>query len=150
MSGGATERQGLDDAIGYMRKGDTLVVWRLDRLGRSLKHLIEIVTELQEKGIGLKSLTEQIDTGTSGGKLIFHIFGALAEFERNLIQERTNAGLLAARARGRRGGRPKSPLSEEKRLLIARKMHEDKSLSVADICKELNIPRSTFRVLSTK
>ena len=92
MSGGATDRKGLDDAIGCLRKGDTLVVWRLDRLGRSLKHLIEIVTALHERGIGLKSLTEQIDTGTSGGKLVFHIFGALAEFERNLIQERTNAG----------------------------------------------------------
>src|SRR3954454_22051933 len=140
VSGSTTERKGLEEALGYLRTGDTLVVWRLDRLGRSLKHLIETVTLLQERGIGLKSLTEQIDTGTSGGKLIFHIFGALAEFQRNLIQERTNAGLIAARARGRRGGRPRSPISEEKRLLFARKMHEDKSLSVADICKELNIP----------
>jgi len=83
------------------------VVWRLDRLGRSLKHLIEVVTDLEKRGIGFKSLTENIDTTTSGGKLIFHIFGALAEFERNLIRERTNAGLLAARARGRRAAGPR-------------------------------------------
>ena len=108
VTGSAAERKGLDEALGYARTGDTLVVWRLDRLGRSLKNLIDIVGILQERGIALKSLTEQIDTGTSGGKLIFHIFGALAEFERNLIRERTTAGLDAARARGRKGGRPKS------------------------------------------
>src|SRR5205807_10200185 len=99
---------GLQEALAYVRAGDGLVVWRLDRLGRSLKHLIEVVSDLEKRGIGFKSLTENIDTTTSGGKLIFHLFGALAEFERNLIRERTNAGLLAARARGRKGGRPKS------------------------------------------
>src|ERR671918_485933 len=97
----------LDAALTYVRKGDILVVWRLDRLGRSLPHLITTMTSLEERGIGFKSLTENIDTTTSGGKLIFHIFGALAEFERNLIRERTTAGLLAARERGRTGGRPK-------------------------------------------
>jgi DNA invertase Pin-like site-specific DNA recombinase len=106
-SGAKTERIGLEEALSYVRKGDTLIVWRLDRLGRSLPHLITTMTDLEERGIGFKSLTENIDTTTSGGKLIFHIFGALAEFERNLIRERTQAGLLAARARGRRGGRPK-------------------------------------------
>ena len=106
-SGAKTERIGLEEALNYVRKGDTLVVWRLDRLGRSLPHLITTMTDLEERGIGFKSLTENIDTTTSGGKLIFHIFGALAEFERNLIRERTTAGLLAARARGRKGGRPK-------------------------------------------
>src|ERR687895_389947 len=106
-SGAKTERKGLDDALTYVRKGDTLVVWRLDRLGRSLPHLIATMTALEDRGIGFKSLTENIDTTTSGGKLIFHIFGALAEFERNLIRERTTAGLMAARARGRKGGRPK-------------------------------------------
>ncbi len=106
-SGAKTERKGLDEALSYVREGDTLVVWRLDRLGRSLTHLIETVSQLDNRKIGFKSLTEQIDTTTSGGKLIFHIFGALAEFERNLIRERTNAGLQAARARGRVGGRPK-------------------------------------------
>src|SRR5664279_3771929 len=103
ISGSTIERKGLDEALEYLRAGDTLVVWRLDRLGRSLKHLIETVTLLKEKGISFKSLTENIDTSTSGGKLIFHIFGALAEFERNLIRERTQAGLAAARARGRTG-----------------------------------------------
>jgi DNA invertase Pin-like site-specific DNA recombinase len=106
-SGAKTERKGLEQALTYVRKGDTLVVWRLDRLGRSLPHLITTLTGLEEQGIGFKSLTENIDTTTSGGKLIFHIFGALAEFERNLIRERTQAGLVAARARGKKGGRPK-------------------------------------------
>src|SRR2546429_6598125 len=108
ISGTTTERKGLDDTLSHLREGDTLVVWRLDRLGRSLKHLIETITTLSNQGIGFKSLTENIDTTTSGGKLIFHIFGALAEFERDIIRERTQAGLLAARARGRRGGRPKA------------------------------------------
>jgi DNA invertase Pin-like site-specific DNA recombinase len=107
-SGAKTEREGLEQALTYVRKGDTFVVWRLDRLGRSLPHLIATMTDLEERGIGFKSLTENIDTTTSGGKLIFHIFGALAEFERNLIRERTTAGLTAARARGRKGGRPRA------------------------------------------
>jgi DNA invertase Pin-like site-specific DNA recombinase len=100
-SGAKTERQGLEAALSYVRSGDSLVVWRLDRLGRSLPHLITTMTSLEEQGIGFKSLTENIDTTTSGGKLIFHIFGALAEFERNLIRERTQAGLTAATARAR-------------------------------------------------
>src|SRR3954447_941155 len=108
VSGSVTERPGLSLALSHLRAGDTLVVWRLDRLGRSPPHLIETVRALQERGIGFRSLQEQIDTTTSGGKLIFHFFGALAEFERDLIKERTNAGLEAARARGRRGGRPKA------------------------------------------
>ena len=95
-SGAKTERIGLEEALNYVRKGDTFVVWRLDRLGRSLPHLIATMTDLEERGVGFKSLTENIDTTTSGGKLIFHIFGALAEFERNLIRERTHAGLTAA------------------------------------------------------
>src|SRR3954467_1460073 len=102
-SGAKADRPVLDEVLSYLRTGDTLVVWRLDRLGRSLKHLIEVVAALAERGIGFKSLTEQIDTTTPGGKLIFHVFGALAEFERDLIQERTQAGLAAARARGRLG-----------------------------------------------
>jgi DNA invertase Pin-like site-specific DNA recombinase len=108
ISGTKAERPGLTDALSHLRDGDTLVVWRLDRLGRTLPHLIETVNGLQNRGIGFKSLTESIDTTTSGGKLIFHIFGALAEFEREIIRERTNAGLSAARARGRKGGRPKA------------------------------------------
>ncbi|MGE5530590.1 MAG: recombinase family protein, partial [Bacteroidota bacterium] len=93
-------RPGLEEALTYVRPGDTLVVWRLDRLGRSLRHLIDTIALLQQRGIGLKSLQEQLDTTTSGGKLVFHVFGALAEFERDLIRERTYAGLTAARARG--------------------------------------------------
>jgi len=108
MSGAGAERPGLQDALDYLRDNeDTLVVWRLDRLGRSLKNLIELMNLLEEHGIGFQSLQESIDTTTSGGKLIFHIFGALAEFERNLIRERTNAGLAAARARGKKGGNRK-------------------------------------------
>jgi DNA invertase Pin-like site-specific DNA recombinase len=144
VSGAKHERKGLEDAMNFLREGDVLVVWRLDRLGRSLKDLIERLTELHNRNIGFKSLTESIDTTTSGGKLIFHIFGALAEFERDIIRERTNAGLTAARARGKKGGRPRSPLSEEKKLQMAKKMYEDKTIPVRDICRGLNIPRSTF------
>jgi DNA invertase Pin-like site-specific DNA recombinase len=113
-SGSKQERAGLEDALSHVRKGDTLVVWRLDRLGRSLRHLIDTITDLSQRGIGFRSITENIDTTSSGGKLVFHIFGALAEFERDIIRERTNAGLQAARARGRLGGRPKA-LNSSKR-----------------------------------
>src|SRR5207248_9019601 len=106
-SGAKAERKGLEEALAYVREGDTLVVWRLDRLGRSLKHLLETITTLNTRKIGFKSLTESIDTTTSNGRLIFNIFASLAEFERDLIRERTKAGLQAARARGRVGGRPK-------------------------------------------
>src|SRR5207302_7724781 len=101
MTGSKAERKGLDEALAYLRPGDTLVVWKLDRAGRSLTHLIELLKSLKERGIEFISLTEQIDTTTPGGKLIFHLMGALAEFERDLIRERTNAGLAAAKARGR-------------------------------------------------
>src|ERR687886_369011 len=107
ISGAITERKGLDEALQFLREGDTLVVWRLDRLGRSLKHLIETIAALQREQIAFKSMTENIDTSTATGQLVFHIFGALAEFERNLIRERTMAGLGAARTRGRKGGRPR-------------------------------------------
>src|SRR5574339_1059374 len=125
-SGAKAERKGLEDALGYVREGDILVVWRLDRLGRSLKHLIETITELNKQGIGFKSIQENIDTTTSGGKLVFHIFGALAEFERDIIKERTQAGLNAARARGRKGGRPKALTSktiEQAKTLYNGKIH---------------------------
>jgi DNA invertase Pin-like site-specific DNA recombinase len=140
-SGARTERKGLDEALNFLRKGDTLVVWRLDRLGRSLPHLISTMTDLEERGIGFKSLTENIDTTTSGGKLIFHIFGALAEFERNLIKERTQAGLTAARARGKRGGRPKA-LTVQKRS-IAKELY-DTGHPVMDICRTLKISRASL------
>src|SRR3982750_2847449 len=125
VSGTKAKRPGLEQALSHLRPGDTLVVWRLDRLGRSLRHLIDTVTDLQEEEIGFKSLTESIDTTTSGGKLVFHIFGALAEFEREIIRERTQAGLQAARARGRYGG-PKHKLSE-KQVAIARQLWVSKT-----------------------
>jgi DNA invertase Pin-like site-specific DNA recombinase len=138
-----SKRAGLTLALTHIREGDTLVVWRLDRLGRSLKHLIETVTRLQEQGTSFKSITENIDTSTATGQLVFHIFGALAEFERNLIRERTIAGLEAARARGRLGGRPalKETLSK---VVMAKKLYNDKSNEIGDICKTLNISRATL------
>ena len=142
ISGAKTDRPGLEQALAYVRPGDTLVVWRLDRLGRSLKHLIETITALHDRGIGFKSITENIDTTTSGGKLVFHIFGALAEFERDIIRERTQAGLQAARARGKKGGRPK--VLKDKKVAIAQALYNDKKNSVAEICKTLNISRSTL------
>jgi DNA invertase Pin-like site-specific DNA recombinase len=142
-SGATIERKELAQALAQARAGDTIVVWRLDRLGRSLSHLIETVTSLEQQGIGFRSLTENIDTTTSGGKLIFHIFGALAEFERNLIRERTNAGLQAARARGRIGGKPKLD-PNNKKVQLARSLYQDKSRSVSDICQALHISRATL------
>ena len=143
-AGGAlVERESLQEALAYVRAGDTLIVWRLDRLGRSLKHLIEAVADLRERGIGFKSLTEQIDTTTPGGKLVFHVFGALAEFERDLIRERTHAGLAAARARGRVGGRPKK-LADPKTLALAQKLYDDGQTDIATICRTLGIARATL------
>ena len=142
ITGAKEERKGLEDTLSHLRKGDTLVVWRLDRLGRSLKHLIETLTDFREKGIEFKSLTENIDTSTPTGMLMFHLIGALAEFERNLIRERTNAGLEAARARGHFGGRPKKGETETKRM--ARKLSSDKSILVKDICKSLRISKATY------
>ena len=136
------ERVGLDEAMSHLREGDTLIVWRLDRLGRSLKHLIETITGLENRGIGFKSLTESIDTTTSGGKLIFHIFGALAEFERDIIRERTQAGLNAARARGRKGGRPKALTG--RKVDMARELYESRKHSIDEICRTLNISRATL------
>jgi len=143
ISGSKSERPGLTEALDFLRPGDVLVVWKLDRLGRSLKYLIEVITRLNERGIGFRSLTEQIDTTTPGGKLIFHIFGSLAEFERDLIRERTQAGLAAARARGRQGGRPKK-LGTPGKLAMARSLYNDHTNSIEDICKTLGISRATL------
>ena len=142
ITGSTSNRPGLFRTMDDLRQDDTLVVWRLDRLGRSLKHLIELVGQLEEKKIGFKSLQESIDTTTSGGKLIFHIFGALAEFERNLIRERTYAGLAAARARGKQGGRPKALDSKKRELAI--KLHKQKVHSVKDICNMMGISKQTL------
>ncbi len=141
-SGAKAARPGLQEALDYLRLGDTLVVWRLDRLGRSLKHLIETVMLLEERGISFRSLRESIDTTTSSGRLVFHLFGALAEFERDLIRERTQAGLQAARARGRKGGRPKS-LSEHKTALLYR-LYDERKHSIKEICDILDISKSTL------
>lgn len=141
-SGGKTERPELSRLLEVLRQGDTLVVWRLDRLGRSIKHLIEVVEKLEAMEVGFQSVTEAIDTTTSGGKLVFHIFAALAEFERTLIRERTRAGLQAARARGRQGGRPVSISPHQQRM--AQALRDDPSQSVAQICKALGLSRTTF------
>jgi DNA invertase Pin-like site-specific DNA recombinase len=142
ISGSKAERVGLKAAISHLREGDILVVWKLDRLGRSLKHLIDTVTQLHSEGIGFRSLTESIDTTTPGGKLIFHVFGALAEFERDLIRERTMAGLAAARARGRRGGR--LPVLSPKKIIQLQALAADKKNTIADILDTLKISRATY------
>lgn len=142
VSGKKTQRSGLDKVLELLRKGDRLVVWRLDRLGRSLKHLIELMTELEQRGVGFQSLQEAIDTTSPGGKLVFHIFGALAEFERNLIRDRTKAGLEAARARGRKGGRPKR-LNPKQRTLAVDLYHQRKH-TIEEICRTVGISKPTL------
>ena len=141
-SGVADARPGLAEALAFLRDGDTLVVWKLDRLGRSLRHLIDTVNALSARGVGLRSLGEALDTSTPGGKLVFHVFGALAEFERELIVERTQAGLKAARARGRLGGRP--PLLSGKKLEMARSLMTSPDNSIAEVCRTLAVSRATL------
>jgi DNA invertase Pin-like site-specific DNA recombinase len=141
-SGAKAARPGLAAALQECRPGDTLVVWKLDRLGRSLPHLVETVRELAARGVGFRSLQESLDTNTSTGNLIFHIFAALAEFERDLIRERTNAGLMAARARGRKGGRPKGV--DEKKRKAALALHHAPRRSVREICNIIGISRNTY------
>lgn len=139
-SGAKAERPGLTDAIAFARKGDSLVVWRLDRLGRSLPELVKIVGELEAAGVGFESITEHIETSTAAGRLVFHVFAALAEFERRLIVERTMAGLAAARTRGQKGGRPGLPPEK----IAAIQALAASGRSPAEICKALDIGRSTF------
>jgi DNA invertase Pin-like site-specific DNA recombinase len=141
-SGVKSLRPGLHSALSHLRRGDMLVVWRLDRLGRSLGHLIQIVQDLNDRNIGFVSLQENLDTTTSGGKLVFHFFGALAEFERELIRERTQAGLKAARSRGRLGGRP--PLLSTREVNKLKKHYKKDELSVQEICKLMNITKPTL------
>ena len=144
VSGAQTERPGLTKCLDSLTSGDILVVWRLDRLGRSMRHLITLVEDLRSKGIGFRSLNEgAIDTTCASGELIFNIFSALAQFERRLIQERTKAGLAAARARGRHGGRPRVTAAEAK-VVLAKKLNADKTLDIDDVCRTLRISRSTF------
>ncbi len=145
-SGTLTDRPGLTSALECARRGDSLVVWRLDRLGRSLRNLIDVVRDLDERGVALVSLTESLDTGTPGGRLVFHVFGALAEFERDLIRERTMAGLAAARDRGRIGGRP--TVWTEAKLKTARTMHASGDYDVTSIAKVLGVSRaSVYRAM---
>ena len=141
-SGAKDNRAGLIEAIEFCRAGDSLIVWKLDRLGRSLKHLIETINLLHNKKVGFVSLQESIDTTTSGGKLIFHVFGALAEFEREIIRDRTRAGLTAARSRGRLGGRPKALTARQ--IVMAKKLLADPNNSVQEICEQFKVSRSTL------
>ena len=141
ISGAKAERPGLNNALAFLRKGDTLLVWKLDRLGRSMKHLVETVTDLGDRGVGFKSLTEGVDTTTTGGTLVFHLFGALAEFERDLIVERTQAGLKAAATRGRKGGR--KPVVTLKKLEQA-KAHISDGLTVREAAARLKISKTSL------
>lgn len=141
-SGAQRDRPELNAALNYIRQGDTLVVYKLDRLARSLNQLIETVAMLEERGIGFRSLTEAIDTTSPGGKLVFHIFAALAEFERGIIRERTKAGLAAARARGKTGGRP--PALAKADLAAARALLRDPNISVEEAARRVGVSPSTL------
>jgi DNA invertase Pin-like site-specific DNA recombinase len=144
-TGGSADREELKKLLEHLRAGDIIVIWKLDRLGRSLRDLVNLVTDIQAKGAGLKSLHDSIDTTTPQGKLTFHLFAALAEFEREIIRERTKAGLESARSRGRVGGRPKGLSKEAKdKAIIASTLYNQKQMSVAQICKHLGIAKSTF------
>lgn len=143
-SGVRGDRPGLDGCVQALEAGDTLVVWRLDRLGRSMPHLVGLVEELLGKGVGFRSLSDgAIDTTTASGELMFNIFSSLAQFERRLIQERTRSGLAAAQARGRKGGRP-PVTADDPRVLSAKRLHKDRGLSINQICRTLGISRPTF------
>lgn len=140
-SGIKADRPGLADALGYVRLGDTLVVWKLDRLGRSMVHLVEAVRGLETKGVGFRSLTEGVDTTTPGGTLVFHLFGALAQFERDLIRERTRAGLKAAEARGRKGGRKPAVTADK---LARAQLHIASGLSVREAATRLKVGKTAL------
>ncbi|WP_313303510.1 recombinase family protein [Diaphorobacter sp.] len=141
-SGKNTARPELEQCRKALRAGDTLVVWRLDRLGRSLPDLVQVVTDLEQRGVGFESLTEKIETGSAAGKLIFHVFAALAEFERGLIRERTQAGLAAARARGRAGGR--KPKLDEQQVREIKALLRDPDIQVADVARRYGVSRTTI------
>jgi DNA invertase Pin-like site-specific DNA recombinase len=144
ISGAREDRPGLAACNESLQSGDTLVVWRLDRLGRSMRHLVNMIEDLKERGIGFRSISDgMIDTTSASGELVLNIFSALAQFERRLIQERTNAGLAAARARGRSGGRPPTDRDDPK-VIQANKLFCDKSISLDDICGTLKISRTTL------
>jgi DNA invertase Pin-like site-specific DNA recombinase len=145
VSGAKAERPVLDALLGDLRPGDVLVTWKLDRLGRSLRHLVELAGTLMERNVGLRSLNDPIDTTTPQGRLAFNLFASLAEFERDLIRERTQAGLTAARARGRMGGRPRGlPPEAERTACAAETLYREQRLSVREIADELGIAKSTL------
>ena len=141
-SGKSTVRPELEQCRKALREGDTLVVWRLDRLGRSLPDLVQIVAELEQRGVGFESLTEKIETDSAAGRLVFHVFAALADLERNLIRERTNAGLAAARARGRAGGR--KPKLDDKQVREIKALLRDPDIQVADVARRYGVSRTTI------
>lgn len=144
-TGGNVDREELKKLLTLLRPDDLIVIWKLDRLGRSLRDLVNLVTDIQAKGAGLKSLNDAIDTSTPQGKLTFHLFAALAEFEREIIRERTKAGLESARARGRIGGRPKGLSKEAKnKAIIASSLYAQRQMTVSEICKHLGVAKSTF------
>lgn len=146
--GKSFERKELDGCLKALRKGDQLIVWKLDRLGRSLKHLIGIVEDLTKRGVEFVSLTENLNTSTSGGKLVFSVFASLAEFERNLISERTKEGLAAARRRGKKGGRPKK--LDDGQIRLAKKMLDNDDVTITEVAKHLKIGRNTlYRYLNS-
>ncbi|MDH4983826.1 recombinase family protein [Hyphomicrobium sp. D-2] len=148
-SGARANRPALDDALAVLRKGDTLVTWKLDRLGRSLSHLISLIAKLEKRGIAFRSLSEAIDTGTAGGRLLFHVMGALAEFERALISERTRAGMAAARVRGAKLGRPRRLSLEE--IEEARTALLEDGVNMSDLARRMQVPRPTLaRALRTR
>lgn len=142
ISGSKSDRPGLNDALSFARSTDVLVVWKLDRLGRSLSHLINTVQQLTERGIEFKSLQENLDTVSPGGKLLFHIFGAISEFERDLVRERTIAGIESARIRGRKGGAKK--ILSNSQIKIGKEVACDRTRSVKEICELLNCSPSTY------
>lgn len=144
VSGAKSKRVGLDQCLAHLKSGDTLVVWRLDRLGRSMSHLVSVVSELKARGVAFKSLNDGIvDTTTASGELIFNIFSALAQFERQLIRERTHAGLKAAREQGKKGGRrPITP--DNPKVRMAKKIYQERNMSINEICSSLSISRATF------
>ena len=142
VSGAKAERPGLDKALDQLRKGDILVIWKLDRLGRSLSHLLSIIEDLKQKGVDFASVQDGFDTSTASGKMVFSVIGAMAEYERNLIRERTMAGLAAARARGRMGGRPKS--LDESQVKVAIALAEAGELTIKEICEQVGCSRSTY------
>jgi len=142
LLGSTATRSGLDEALDYARRGDTLVIWKLDRLGRSLSHLLEVVEGLKKRGVQFASVQDGFDTSTAAGKMVFSVIGVMAEYERNLIRERTMAGLASARARGRMGGRPKK--LEKGQIQVAISLANAGELSIKEICEQVGGSRSTY------